>query len=211
MEIFNMGKHLIDISVDNVQFNSVKEVAQLCDIKPATLYYCLCKDNCKTVYGYKIERLGKHKFNLTKNVNKEELSDLKASSYKAVKVKCLETGKIYPSITSIAKKLGLNMWTMSVKMEETGKFIDKNGNTYVRLKPMVKRTDTSYGMKSSSVTRELHRHKNNVSSLTSNVISTPSTKDLIIQNLVKSATLLTDNKNYTQAAQVLNILSEFDK
>ena len=204
-------KPYISISVDNVKFNSVKEAAQLCNMSKGALYSALNK-RASSVKGYYIEHLGKNTFNITKNSIAKVSEKPTRGAKAAVQVKCLETGKIYPSIGAIAKKLGVNMWTMSVKMEETGKFIDKQGNSYIRLSPMVKRVDHDYGFKTSSITRNIRRNRVEKSiKTTENVSSTPSKKDLIVQNLVKSATLLTDTKNYTQAAQVLNILSEFDK
>ena len=204
-------KPYINISVENVEFDSVKEAAQLCDMSKGALYNALSK-GASSVKGYQVQRLGKNAFNLVKDSSKNVSKTYTRGPKAAVQVKCLETGKIYPSIGAIAKKLGVNMWTMSVKMEETGKFIDKQGNSYVRLSPMVKRVDHSYGFKTSSIVRNIHRNKVEKSvKPVETVSSTPSKKDLIVQNLVKSASLLTDTKNYSQAAQVLNILSEFDK
>lgn len=204
-------KPFIEISVDNVPFDSVKEVADLCDMSKGALYNALSR-NQSYVKGYNIQKLGVNHYNLYKSDTKpihKVMKDPKA----AVQVKCLETGKIYPSIGTIAKELGINMWTMSVKMEETGKFIDKNGRSYIRLSPMVKRTNHTYGFKESSITRNIHRNSNVQSIEQSNIknIKEVSTKDMIIQNLVKSANLLTDTKNYSQAAQILSILSDFDK
>ena len=36
------------------------------------------------------------------------------------------------------------MWTMSLKMSGAGKFIDKEGNEYIRQKPMKKRSERDY-------------------------------------------------------------------
>jgi len=51
-------------------------------------------------------------------------------------VRCLTTGKEYATITDAAKSIGVNSWTMGLKMEKAGKFIDSNGNEYIRLVPM---------------------------------------------------------------------------
>lgn len=206
-------KPYISISVDNVKFDSVKEAAQLCNMSKGALYSALNK-RASSVKGYYIEHLGKSTFNITKNSIVKASEKPTRGPKAAVQVKCLETGKIYPSIGAIAKKLGVNMWTMSVKMEETGKFIDKQGNSYIRLSPMVKRVDHDYGFKTSSITRNISRTKpvkNKTVTLDTVKTNTVSQKNAIIQSLVKSANLLTDNKNYSQAAQVLTILSEFDK
>lgn len=205
-------KPYIEISVDNVPFDSVKEAADLCDISKGALYNALNK-NLSYVKGYVVQKLGKHSYNLYKSETKP-VQKVANGPKAAVQVKCLETGKIYPSIGAIAKELGINMWTMSVKMEETGKFIDKQGKSYIRLSPMVKKVDHTYGFKTSSITRNINRTKPvETKTVTSNTVktNTVSQKDAIIQSLVKSANLLTDNKNYSQAAQVLTILSEFDK
>lgn len=205
-------KPYINISVENVKFDSVNDVAQLCNMSRGALYNAL-SNGASSVKGYIIQRFGKNTFNLIKDDTLIKAPKVPTHGPKAaVKVKCLETGKIYPSIGAIARELGINMWTMSVKMEETGKFIDKQGKSYVRLSPMVKRTNNTYGFKTSSITRDIHRNKKMESTV--DVLNTPtqlSKKDIIIQSLVKSANLLTDTKNYSQAAQVLNILNDFDK
>lgn len=213
LETYKMSKKpYIEISVDNVPFDSVKEAADLCDISKGALYNALNK-NLSYVKGYVVQKLGKHSYNLYKSETKPVQKAI-GGPKAAVQVKCLETGKIYPSIGAIAKELGINMWTMSVKMEETGKFIDKQGKSYIRLSPMVKKVDHTYGFKTSSITRNINRTKPvETKTVTLNTVktNTVSQKDAIIQSLVKSANLLTDNKNYSQAAQVLTILSEFDK
>lgn len=52
-------------------------------------------------------------------------------------VLCETTGILYDSISQAARAAHTNMWTMSVKMTTSGKFIDRNGNVYIRQKPMV--------------------------------------------------------------------------
>lgn len=52
-------------------------------------------------------------------------------------VLCETTGILYDSISQAARAANTNMWTMSVKMTTSGKFIDRNGNVYIRQKPMV--------------------------------------------------------------------------
>lgn len=51
-------------------------------------------------------------------------------------VRCITTGKEYSCISQAAKAIGVNSWTMGLKMEKAGKFIDNNGNEYIRLIPM---------------------------------------------------------------------------
>ena len=67
-------------------------------------------------------------------------------------VRCVTTGKEYSCISQAAKAIGVNNWTMSWKMEKAGKFIDNNGNEYVRLIPM--KTNRDYPDTSANIIRE---------------------------------------------------------
>lgn len=59
-------------------------------------------------------------------------------SYYGVKVLQVNTGKIFNSIEQAAKAAGgVDSWTMSKKLQFSGGFIDKEGNEYKRLTPMV--------------------------------------------------------------------------
>ena len=210
-----MKKAKIFINVNDNFKGSVKEAAEFCNINYTSLYAALSHKQ-KTFKGYNIKKLGNNQFFLETREPKLNFSTSKTKKIHktAVPVKCLETNTIYPSINAAAKSCNEHMWTMSVKMEETGKFIDKAGNTYIRLAPMIKRTNHTYGTKFSGITREIKPYtKNNKIENTNSISNVPAntTRNEIINNLVKSATLLTANKNYTEAAQVLTILSTFDK
>lgn len=56
---------------------------------------------------------------------------------KYCKVLQINTGKIFNTISEASRYAGVDSWTMSVKMETAGSFIDKNGNEYKRLSPMI--------------------------------------------------------------------------
>lgn len=60
----------------------------------------------------------------------------KTNNKVACPVICETTGKTYRTITNAAKAIGVNAWTMSVKMTSAGRFVDKEGNVYKRVKPM---------------------------------------------------------------------------
>lgn len=57
-------------------------------------------------------------------------------SRKACKVFCETTGEVYPSIEAAAKAIGVSGWTLSMKMQVKGQFVDSNGNVYKRERPM---------------------------------------------------------------------------
>lgn len=56
---------------------------------------------------------------------------------KYCKVLQVNTGKIFNTISEASKYAGVDSWTMSVKMETAGSFIDRKGNEYKRLSPMI--------------------------------------------------------------------------
>lgn len=71
-------------------------------------------------------------------------------SRKACKVFCETTGKVYPSIEAAAKAIGVSGWTLSMKMQVKGQFVDSNGNVYKRERPMDSKnvySTTSAGIK----------------------------------------------------------------
>lgn len=220
-----MKKAKICLTVDGNFSGSVEEVAKHCNLVRASLYAAL-SHNQKTFKGYIIKKLENNQFLLETKESKLDFSAPKVANVhkSAVPVKCLETNTIYPSINAAAKACKEHMWTMSVKMEETGKFVDRQGNTYIRLAPMIKRTNRTYGVKSSEITRDIkpYTKKSGISMFKCDAEPSkeikveetkfvPNDKEVIVNNLVKSATLLTANKNYNEAAQVLTILSNFDK
>lgn len=80
---------------------------------------------------------------------------------KKVQVKCLETGKIYDSITALSKEVGKSSWTLGLKMHSAGKYVDKDGHTYIRLQPMKTRRNYPVQHSPEIVERENghHSHK----------------------------------------------------
>ena len=216
--------------VDGKTFLSVKEAAAAYKLNPTSLYqalhngqtkhcgYKICY-SVKTVEAYRKEQA---MLNKTTTTTAPTTAVTLAKKKERCPVKCLTTGKHYPSISAAAKELGIHMWTMSIKMEDTGKFIDKNGNEYIRLKPMNKITDRTYNTKYSNITRDIRpytkktKNKQNIVTPVQPVVITPvipikSKQSEVVSSLLKSASLLVDNKNYSQAASIYNILADFDK
>ena len=202
-----MARAKILVSVDGSKLRNVMDTAEKYNVKANSLYMAL-HNNQKHFFNYRINKIDKYTYDLiTSDTSLKE----KNLSKRAVCVKCLDTGVVYPSISAAAKACNEHMWTMSVKMEETGKFIDKEGKQYIRLAPMNKLTDRVYGIKASTVTRDIKPYKKTVQAIETVESQPVSAKDNIIQSLIKSTNLLMDNKNYSQAAQILTILSDFDK
>lgn len=53
-----------------------------------------------------------------------------------IMVYCKTIDRWFPSIQSAAKFAGVNGWTMGMKMQSSGGFIDANGREYIRKTPM---------------------------------------------------------------------------
>ena len=202
-----MARARILVSVDGGKLRNVMDTAEKYNVKANSLYMAL-HNNQKYFFDYRINKIDKYTYDL---ITSKASSKERNLSKRAVGVKCVDTGVVYPSISAAAKACGEHMWTMSVKMEETGKFIDKEGKEYVRLTPMNKLTDRTYGIKASAITRDIKPYKKSTQTIENAETHVISAKDNIIQSLIKSTNLLMDNKNYSQAAQVLTILSEIDK
>lgn len=53
-----------------------------------------------------------------------------------IRVYCKNLSRWFKSISSAAEFANVDAWSMSKKMETSGSFIDRNGNEYIREKPM---------------------------------------------------------------------------
>lgn len=69
---------------------------------------------------------------------------------------CETLNKKFKTISAASKFAGVNGWTMGVKMQTAGQFIDKKGNVYKRLKPM--NTDKTYTNTGDTLQKEVKKH-----------------------------------------------------
>lgn len=138
----------------SLRFNSIKKFADSFKINYTEVMDYLYGKR-KDLYGYEVKRLSE-KMTYKKGTLTLPKSTRKVSK-RACKVQCVETGKIFSSISEAARHLNVQTWTMSLKMEKAGKFIDKKGNTYIRLKPMVSKDLSIYPEQTPEITRNLTR------------------------------------------------------
>ena len=115
----------IPVLVDNVAYNSIADAERALGWSENTLAKPL-RQGRKIYKGHTIDY-----------VLPSQRDKLKCKNPKAVKVLCVTTGVTYDRLGDAAKIAGADEWTMSKKMETSGGYIDKNGNEYVRLSPMV--------------------------------------------------------------------------
>ena len=115
----------IPVLVDNVAYNSISDAERALGWSENTLAKPL-RQGRKIYKGHTIDY-----------VLPSQRDKIKRKNPKAVKVLCVTTGVTYDRLGDAAKVAGADEWTMSKKMETSGGYIDKNGNEYVRLSPMV--------------------------------------------------------------------------
>lgn len=76
---------------------------------------------------------------------------------KNCRVYCKNLDIWFSTITAAAKHAGVNSWTMSLKMDTAGSFIDRFGNEYIRERPM--ETKNKYKNRGKKIKREIKKHK----------------------------------------------------
>ena len=115
----------IPVLVDGVVYDSCKEAERVIGCRTGSLADAIRRRGKTMFFGHQVEPLYPSMVGKRKRHTKY-----------AVGVLCKTTGITYNTITEASKIAEADDWTMSKKMEVSGSFIDKNGNEYVRLKPM---------------------------------------------------------------------------
>lgn len=191
------------LKVNNKIFNSI--------VKAAKFIGCPAYRISNTLYAKKNEING---FTIEKIEKKATRKRRPFVSKRSVQVKCLDDNKIFNSIAQAAKSINVNQWTFGLKMEKAGKFIDKDGKTYVRLTPMQSKDLSIYPEQSPKLEREIIRHSNRRTSETIKTVpeisNTPvKTKEVSeIQMLCTVGQKLADNNHYAEASMIYTILDK---
>jgi len=116
-------KYRQPVLMDGIRFPSLSKAAQHYNTNIGNLVWAV--KHSKNWHGHPIELL-------------EPMSPRKPSHKKqSCPVYCETTGILYGTITEAARAAHADGWTMSLKMSNAGKYIDKDGNVYTRQKPMV--------------------------------------------------------------------------
>lgn len=121
-----MRKPSVKIKIDNKLFIGIGNAAKYLGVKYQTIADAF-KLGRKEINGHSIERLD--------TPLKRAKSKIKIKMKHSCPVLCTTTGKKYDSISDAARALNLDSWTIGLKMAKAGKFIDNNGNVYIREKP----------------------------------------------------------------------------
>lgn len=161
------------------------------------------KDQGKVIDGFRTlpEFSLNNKKTIAKNTNKN----------KNCPVLCETTNHRYDTITAAAKAIGVNAWTMGLKMQTAGYFLDKNGNKYIRLRPM--NSDKSYSNIHPYITKE-----RNVKKQLKAIINEPSkannmkeTFNTAIESIRKLAINKINEGSYSEASNFIEALSILEK
>ena len=138
------------IDVNGKRFRSLSQAAKYIRISTSRLSELL-KNKKEFMYdNFRIQE-----------INKPKIPKLKSKYCKVLQV---NTGKIFKTIKEASEYAGVDSWTMSVKMETAGSFIDKNGNEYKRLSPMItknKYVNTGKTLKTEHVVKEIEKNNDN--------------------------------------------------
>lgn len=120
----------IPVLVDGVMYNSCKEAETFLGCANGSIADAIRRRGKTVFMGHLIEP-----------VYPSMVGKRKRNTQKAVNVLCKTTGITYNTIMEAAKVAEADDWTMSKRMKAKGSFIDKNGNEYIRLKPMEKKNN----------------------------------------------------------------------
>ena len=179
-------KTVLSVNINGKHFNTITEAAKAINCKAYHLYNAYASN----ATSYK-------NFNLEFIRNENDMCLIR-NRYKCPVI-CTTTGKVYDSIADASKAAGANNWTMSLKMEKAGKFIDKEGNEYIRKIPM--NTSREYSNQTPTVNQRLSELHSNSRKSNNKIIKS---KPLV--NINKIANSKLSNEAITVLKNVTNTL-----
>ena len=119
---------------------------------------------------------------------------------------CETLNRKFKTITAASKFAGVNEWTMGLKMQTAGQFIDKNGNVYKRLKPM--NTTRTYTNTGDMIQKEMKKH----SKVVEPVIEQPKpalSGIQLAQTILKGKAIdYIQNNNFELAKELLDVVKQ---
>lgn len=186
------------VKVEKTVFNSLKEAAGFLACHPSYISQVLAR-GANQIKGRNIEILE----------NASSIGNTKKTKKRACPVLCETSGKMYPTIMAAAKAAKAHPWTMSLKMETTGKFIDKDGNTYVRTKPMASKEGITYSNKYSEMIRHVRPYIKKKVDISNNIEN--KTESFSYSALEKTAIDFISKKHYKEASAICTVLNDLMK
>ena len=201
-----MKKTSIPVIIEGKEFESISAAARMLNVSSAQVWHKA--HTTGTLNGlsvcFKDKTLSKAK-TLEKDYQKNYIASKKkaASNKRNCPVICETLNKKFNSIKEASKFAKVNGWTMGMKMEAKGQFVDKNGNIYKRLKPM--NTKNVYKTPTDNITKEVTPYTKVTSVMESTKVNSPIS---ILQN---NAINLIKAGNYKEAGSFLSALETLSK
>lgn len=199
---------LVKIKVDGMIFDSLVKAARFIKCNAYSI-----SNKFTTMQSDKIEFKGH-------SVEKVKINDLMTKpkrGRKSVKVKCVTTGEVFNSISDVAKMLGVNAWTMGLKMETNGKYIDAQGKEYIRETPINRSGNTEYKKtKNDTILPKPRREmiKDTILETVENLDVEKTVEKMVvskteeIHDLEKVAIKLAAKSKYSEAAMIYELLNK---
>lgn len=195
------------VSINNKIYNTISEAAKAIGCFQQNLGLAL-KRGQTNYKGYTIKKLDNTSNSITHSKNKR--------SY-GCPVTCTTTNEKFNSIQAVADKLNLNAWTIGLKMEKAGKFVDKNGNEYIREIPIQSRkSNVVYPEQKPFMLRESNekisrtKHANTMSNIT-HTVKKVDVRQNTINTLQTVSSDLLKNGMYKEASYVCEVLAQLAK
>ena len=192
----NVTMRPVYIKVNNEIFPSIVEAAKFLNYT-APYVGTLLKQGVTEIDGKVVSKATEEEI---KTYNEEK------AKYKVV---CITTGKYYKTITAAAQDANCNDWTMSIKLEQAGKFIDKEGNEYHRLIPMKRRSSNELPVQLPYIARNITRHSKTLKNTKTEVLNT-NIETSIEDDLCNIGKCFVDNKQYDKAIRIFDILKDLN-
>lgn len=208
-----MSKKPMAVILEGQTFNSINEAANYIKADSSCIHWAL-KHNADRKYKGLTVRYADDDMekNAVDNIAKVQAlrnekirtraKKIKKADKRACPVICETNNKRFKTITAAAKYAKANSWTMGMKMDVHGRFVDKLGNVYKRLKPMV--TKNVYNDKFDTITKDVHRNGRAEKPITELKIQVDETTPVIV--LQNQAIDHIRNGNYMKAQQFIAAL-----
>jgi len=139
-----------------------------------------------------------------------------AKGYKPAKVKkdkrncpviCETLNKKFKTITAAAKHAHVNEWTMGLKMQTAGQFIDKEGNVYKRLKPM--NTNKVYTNTGDTMQKEVKKHSKAIPVVAEQPAQPKVSGIALAKQILKGKAIdYIQNNNFNLAKELLDVVDQ---
>lgn len=194
-------KNPISVIVEGTKFDSISAAARYLNVNSTRIWYAAHRN--KPLNGLSISfenKVMSQAKSLEEGYQRKKKEQSVRNDKRNCPVICETLNKKFKTIKAAAKFAKVNGWTMGMKMEAKGQFIDKNGNVYKRLKPM--NTKNVYTTNSDTLTKEIHRNTKTTTPVINNVVK----ENGSISALQNDAMNFIKTGNYKQATKFLEAL-----